>query len=161
MPDEATLETIRTVVIYIFSWFILLSVAVIVSGKLLAKTITLTVRGSQEFFINLWLLRIKSTDDEVILGFTGFIITLLILAGLRGAAIYELVKNEFGVDPGHFYAVCMFCSFVTVAWSFLMFVLTTFRGPKDDSTSTERDRLIDSFAAESPKEELEGQNGHD
>src|SRR5258708_2449024 len=63
---------------FIFSWLVLLAIAVITSGKLLSKTIKLTEGSKQLFRISLpRVLTVQAADDEVILGFTGFFITFL------------------------------------------------------------------------------------
>jgi len=111
----------ETIVRFIFSWIILMPISVIISGKLLAKPITLIVNSRQIFKISLGVLVIQSTDEEVILGFIGFIITLFITGVFGGINVYVFVKSHFGVDPGHFTSLCFFSSCLMVLWSFILF----------------------------------------
>jgi hypothetical protein len=89
----------------LFSWAVLMPIAVIVSGKLLAKPINFTVDSEQSFKISIKLLNIQATGGEVILGFTGFFITLFGFGTFGGKEIYALVKDNYGIDPGHFNAL--------------------------------------------------------
>ena len=107
----------------LFSWAVLMPIAVIVSGKLLAKPIKFSVDSEQSFKISIKLLNIQATGGEVILGFTGFFITLFGFGTFGGKEIYNLVKDNYGIDPGHFNSLCMFSSFTTVIWSAAVFLL--------------------------------------
>jgi hypothetical protein len=107
----------------LFSWAVLMPIAVIVSGKLLAKTIKFSADTEQSFKISIKLLKIQATGGEVILGFAGFFITLFCFGTFGGKEIYELVKVNYGIDPGHFNSLCMFSSFTTVIWSSLVFLI--------------------------------------
>lgn len=107
----------------VFSWVILLPISVIVSGKLLAQPIALSVVSEQLFKINLKILKIQSTGNEVILGFAGFIITTFILGVFAGQKVYALVKINFGIDPGQFQSICFFGAFLTVLWTAIFFVI--------------------------------------
>ncbi|WP_318473000.1 hypothetical protein [Photobacterium leiognathi] len=107
----------------VFSWLFLASISIITSGWFLAHPISQTIATEQKFVINLLVLKIQATGSQVILGFSGFIITTLLSGVIAGEWIYELVKTSFGIDPGQFKSICMFSSFLTVAWSFLFFII--------------------------------------
>jgi hypothetical protein len=62
----------------IFSAVLLTIISIIVGGKLLAPHLRLQTGTSQSLHINFLILRMQSSDDEVVAGFTGFIIILLI-----------------------------------------------------------------------------------
>lgn len=136
----------------IFSWIVLMPISIIISGKLLAKSIKFTVTSKQIFRIRLIILDIQATDGEVILGFTGFIISLLLIGIFSGKAAYELVKINFGIDPGQFNAICMLTSFITVAWSFVIFFLYKLmsgkRSPSFLINQSQYDRLIQRLSSE-------------
>lgn len=110
----------------VFSWLFLASISIITSGWFLAHPISQTIATDQKFVINLVVLKIQATGSQVILGFGGFIITTLLSGAVAGEWIYELVKTNFGIDPGQFKSICMFSSFLTVAWSFLFFIIHYF-----------------------------------
>lgn len=107
----------------VFSWLFLASISIITSGWFLAHPISQTIAIDQKFVINLLVLKIQATGSQVILGFGGFIITTLLSGAVAGEWIYELVKTSFGIDPGQFKSICMFSSFLTVAWSFFFFII--------------------------------------
>lgn len=126
MPDNyksLNLDWIEVIIRFVFSWIILMPISVIITGKLLAKPIKFSVTSKQVFQIPLRILIIQATGGEVVLGFTGFIITLFILGVADGPDAYALVKTNFGIDPGQFNSLCMLSSFITVAWSFALFLL--------------------------------------
>lgn len=126
MPPETkpyTLDIADQVIRSIFSWAVLMPISVIITGKFLAKPISFNVTTKQLFRLRFKVLEIQATGSEVILGFAGFIISLLLMGIFAGRDIYELVKANFGIDPGHFNALCMLASFVTVTWSAFVFLL--------------------------------------
>lgn len=109
----------------IFSWMILMPIAVIVSGRMLAQRFKLAGGSQQLFEIPIkGVLVIGAKNDEVTLGFAGFFFTLFLVALAGGKNIYDLVKSHFGIDPGHFNSLCIFSSFATVVWSTIWFVLS-------------------------------------
>ncbi|MFB2827684.1 hypothetical protein [Aeromonas veronii] len=107
----------------VFSWILLASISIITSGWFLAHPISNTIATDQKFVINLIALKIQATGSQVILGFAGFIITTLLSGVMAGQWVYTLVKDNFGIDPGQFKSICMFSSFLTVAWSFAFFII--------------------------------------
>lgn len=137
----------------LFSWAVLMPIAVIVSGKLLAKPINFTVDSEQSFKVSIKLLNIQATGGEVILGFTGFFITLFGFGTFGGKEIYSLVKDNYGIDPGHFNSLCMFSSFTTVIWAaavFLLYYLVSKSSLSSfSSNKKEHENLLDELANKS------------
>lgn len=121
--DEGSLEWIAVVIKFIFSWLILLPIAVIVAGKLLSKPINFGADSKQVLKIPLKIFQIEANGGEVILGFACLIIVLFFVAMIGGADIYALVKTNFGIDPGHFHSICFFSSLVSVIFSAILFVI--------------------------------------
>lgn len=159
MPTNEVLEKLETLIKFIFSWVILMPIALIVSGKFIAQPIPLKVNSKQLFKISLGMLVVEATDDEVIYGFTGFIITFLLVAIIGGKDAYALVKNNFGVDAGQFNSLCILSSFSTVLWSFLLFILWKLFSNVtngDKRQLKERDDLIEEIA----KKDRRSNNGH-
>lgn len=131
----------------IFSWVVLMPIAVIVSGKLLAQRLSLPTATKQLFRIPIsGVLEINARNSEVILGFSGFLTTLFLLAITAGKQIYTLFKFQFGVDPGHFNSLCIFSSFATVVWSSLWFFLSRNSTSPLQSLREEHDKLIKEIA---------------
>ncbi|HEX8696444.1 MAG TPA: hypothetical protein VF746_28755 [Longimicrobium sp.] len=124
-PDVISIEGILR---FVFSGLVLMAISVILSGKFLAQRIKLPVRSSQLFQIPLpGILKIGATDDEVILGFTGLIITLLATGSLFGKRAHVFFSNNFGIDPGQFNSLCILSAFLAVIWSFVLFLLLGIR----------------------------------
>ena len=127
-------------------------VAVIVSGKLLSQRFKLDVGDAQLLRIPIFgLLVIQAGGAEVILGFSGFLLTLFFLAVLAGKTVYALFCYQFGVDPGQFNALCVFSSFATVVWSVLLYLLTVSRTGVLDSVKKEHDALIQALSKHDTK----------
>lgn len=129
-------EWLEVVVDTIFSWVILMPISVIISGIMLAKIIDFSVEAEHVFKVPIKLLNIEAKGGEVILGFAGFIITLTGIGFFAGQDIYIIVKNDFGVDPGHFNAICMFSSFATVIWTSILLAISSIFSKGDAETSS-------------------------
>lgn len=156
MPNDDYIATAEAAIKFIFSWVILLPIAIIVSGKFLTKPVSFSVNSKQLFKIEIGILTIQATDEEVILGFAGFIITLFASAMYSGKGVYELVKAGFGIDPGQFNSLCIFSSFSMVVWSCALLIITElakhlFSGPRDKEM-VERDKLIEQLRKEREEE---------
>lgn len=128
MGDNSSqyLDSLSVVIKYLFSWLILMPVAVIVSGKLLIKAVRFSTETKQVLKINLKIFVVEANGGEVILGFTGLLMTFFFVALFGGKNVYEIVKSDFGVDPGQFHAICFFSSMMTVIWSAVIFLLFLF-----------------------------------
>jgi hypothetical protein len=153
--DTATV-VYQDVVKAVFSWVILMPIAVMVSGKLVGQTIKLSGQRGQLFQVKLpKVITIAARDDEVILGFTMFLIALMVSGLSAGAAIYRFMVADFGIDPGQFDALCVFSSFVVVAASVLLFLLS--RGAarlrrRADPRFRRFENTIEKLAAEPPRD---------
>lgn len=123
--DQGWMSRLFEIVRFIFSWVILTAIAVIVSGKFLAKHLKLQVRSRQQLRIPIpGILLIEATDDEVITGFAGFFATLFLLAIFSGSDARSFLLARFGVDPGgQFDALVVLSSFSTVLWSFVLYLV--------------------------------------
>lgn len=134
----------------IFSWFILLPISVIVSGKLIAKVCKINITDKQLFEIPLKFFVISAHGDEVIWGFTGFITIVFFIGLFWGQAIPELLNNNFGLNIAHFNALCVFCSFFLVFISFTVFSIYKIasRIKYPSPAQKEHDDLIDRLASD-------------
>jgi hypothetical protein len=141
--DILNLDNLLVVFKWIFSWVILMPIAVIISGTLLAKRFRFDVASRQHFIIPIpKVLRMEATDEEVILGFAGFFITLVIIALSCGQGVYVLFRSQFGIDPGQFNSLCILSSFITVIWSVIIWLTDKARTALPDPSALERDELI-------------------
>lgn len=152
--DSDALHHVFTAVKAIFSWIILMPIAVIVSGKLLAYRFKLGGASKQLFRIPIvGLFHIQADNDEVVLGFSGFLLTLFFSGGLAGHAIHRFFQYQFGIDPGQFNTLCVFSSFATVVWAFFLYLLTSSRtGPLGDVVE-EHTRLLDKVSKKTEEPE--------
>jgi hypothetical protein len=141
------IDAASTAVKFIFSWVILMPIAVIITGKLLALILKLPVQSKQAFYIRVPpLLTLRADNEEVIWGFIGFFVTLVSMGVIFGKSAYALFKDRFGVDPGHFNALCVFSSLTAVVISVALYLLIRGLGrlPRDD-IAAEHERLIESL----------------
>lgn len=142
--DEAK---IKTSLEFIFSWLVLASISIISAGKLLAKSIPLTISDKQLFRIHLIILDIRATDQEVILGFSSFIATFFLAGVCEGPRIHCIITQNFGLQTEQFNSICVFSSFLTAFWSFILFLyFTYFFFPKREITYEERNKGIASIS---------------
>ena len=136
----------------IFSWIVLMPIAVIVSGQFLGQPLKMNLEKDQRFVIPLKIFRLEAINSQVTFGFAGFIITLLAIGFSGGLKAYGVFKSEFGIDPGQFNSLCILSSFVTVMWSFALWLIVllvrNIRQRSPDPVSVERDRLIEQLRAE-------------
>lgn len=121
--DPSALEWVGDVLEFIFSWLVMLAIAVIVTGKLLSKPINFGADSKQLLKIPLGIFNVEANGGEVILGFASLMFMLLIVALLGGADAYLLVKTNFGIDPGHFHALCFISSLISVMFATVIFLV--------------------------------------
>jgi len=138
-------ESLTTAVKFIFSWVILLPIAVIVTGKLLNQRMKLQAGSGQLFRIPVkGVLTIQSTGAEVILGFACYLILMLGIGALVGAHVELWVKQQFGIEPGQFYALGFVTSLGSVALSFAIFLMTKNRPSEAQEQRLKRhDKIVD------------------
>lgn len=145
-PREG-LDWVGMAIKFIFSWIVLMPIAVIIAGKFLSQIIKLEARSKQLFKIQIKsMLLVQATDDEVIFGFTGFFITLLPIGILTGPTAYNFFRIQFGVDPGQFNSLCILSAFTTIVWSFFIFLFNKILRPPKDAVFKERDKLIEDLS---------------
>lgn len=132
---------------FIFSWIILLPICVIISGKYLSRHAKLPVSGTHIFTIKIpRILDIGAQNEEVIVGFTGYIITFLFIGLIFGTDAYILFSDKFGVNPGQWNSLGILSSMTLVAWAFLTHLIVGYLESRRDRTSEEHDRLIKKLA---------------
>lgn len=145
VAENPPLNGLTDAISYIFSWVILMPIAVIVSGKLMAQRLKLVSSSKQLFKIPIpGVLTIQARNDEVILGFAGFLVTLVVVGFIGGPTAYKLMIERFGIDPGHFNSLCVVSAFLTVLWSFVVFIVSSGGGGGD--FSKEHEELINELA---------------
>ncbi len=129
-------------------------IAVIISGKLVARTLKIGGQSNQIFRISVpKIFHLQAKNDEVILGFTLFLITLLSMGLIAGKSAYKLLVADFGIDPGQFNALCVLSAFadVTVAFTSFLILEKIPRTSKlsQEANAKEHDQLIEQLGRRS------------
>ena len=131
----------------IFSIVVLMPISVIIAGKLLSQIFTLKVVDKQYFKVPLVMLHIQATDDEVIWGFIGFIVTLVLFAAFIGETAQIVVKEHFGMTYPPFSSLCLLSAFTTVVWNVLLYGISQkFRNLRYDKKYREYRRRINEIS---------------
>jgi hypothetical protein len=141
--SEPDIDQLTKILRAIFSWGVLMPIAVIVSGIFLSKPFRLQVESQQQFRIPIpKIFHLEATGGEVILGFAGFILTLVPLGLIGGQSIYNFFKVQFGIDPGQFNSLCVLSSFITVIWSVALWLIHKALTKPRDPVTSKRDEQI-------------------
>lgn len=150
---EIGIDQLLIVLKTIFSWIVLMPIAVIISGIFLSKPFKLQVDSEQKFRIPIpRIFHLQATGGEVILGFAGFIITLLPVSLIGGQSVYAFFRVQFGIDPGQFNSLCILSSFITVVWAVLLWLINEARAKTPDPLAEKRDQQIMQLSEEFLKE---------
>jgi hypothetical protein len=140
----------------VFSSLVLMAVSVILGGKLLAANLLLPIGDADDDFFDIrvpYLFRLKATKSQVILGFTAFVITLALVGFGGGKPLYESFKENFGIDPGQWLAICTISAFFTVAWTFVVYLALLFQFRPEVQT-TAHNEIIDQLQERGPGSEI-------
>jgi hypothetical protein len=151
--DGFSIEQIIEVVEVIFSWVILMPIAVIISGKLVAET---TVRSSKEddfLSINLLFFRIRATGDEVMWGFAVFILVMGSTVGFGGPAAYDFFKLNTGLDIGHWNSLCVIAAFFSVIVSLALWLVVPYLRSSPVISAQDRNAQIEKLKSQSSTKE--------
>jgi hypothetical protein len=136
------LSTATGILHFIFSWIVLLTISIIISGKFAAKAFPMGFMGDDKFVIDVYMLKLKATGDEVTLGFSFFIVCLVACIFFGGVSAYEFFKLHSGIDIGQWNSLCVISSGACLLLSILMFFLSKLlRSPRLVSEK-EREELI-------------------
>lgn len=118
------IDVIRDGLVFVLSWIVLTAIAIIISGKLLAKRMPLGFFNDDVFDINLGLLKLKSRGDEVSLGFIVFIFHLCVFIIFGGKPIYTFFKTQAGIDIGQWNSLCIVSSFASILLAFIFYAIS-------------------------------------
>lgn len=117
-------EVLRDGLVFILSWIVLTAIAIIISGKLLAKRMPLGFLDEDIFDINIGLLKLKSRGDEVSLGFIAFIFHLCCFIMFGGKSTYIFFKLQSGIDVGQWNSLCIMSSFASILLAFIFYAVS-------------------------------------
>lgn len=121
---SSTMDIVLSVLKFIFSWIVLMAIGVIMTGKLITQRLKLTAGREMIFRIPLVFFSIEASGPEVVLGFTFYLICVLLLGTAFGQHLNPWVKDHFGVDAGQLNALGFMSSLLSVAISFAVFMLS-------------------------------------
>lgn len=150
---ELSIEQVIEVVEVIFSWVILMPIAVIISGKLIAETTTHSSKQDDFFSINLLFFRIRAKGDEVMWGFAVFILVMGLTVVLGGPAAYDFFKFKTGLDIGHWNSLCVIAAFFSVVISLILWFAVPFLRSSPVISAQDRNAQIEKLASQSSAEE--------
>ncbi|NKL10370.1 hypothetical protein [Rhizobium leguminosarum] len=140
---NSQISELTTIIGFIFSTIILLPISVIVSGKFISSRMNSNFFSEgDQFSINLVILRIKSTGDQVAWGFGMFIMTLLPVLILGGKDAYILFQSRSGIDIGQWPSLCTISGFLTVLISFIIWIIAPLFKSAPILDKKERDEQI-------------------
>ena len=150
-PTKIDLSYIAVYIRWFLSCFVLEFIAIILSGQLLTQIPAFRIsstKGRHTIRFYTVIVNVTAYGDEVIVGISGFIVVLLTMGLLLGRQIPALLTERFGIDLGHFEALCVFSSFVLMFVSFVLkvFYAVTYVNAVDTPESYEQsiDRLAQS-----------------
>lgn len=137
------LDAVKEVLLFVFSGLFLTAVSVIVSGKFAAKVFPLGFLDTDEFNVNLIVIRLKAKGDEVSLGFCLFILSMVITVWCGGPAAYEVFRRQSGIDVGQWNSLCILASVLCLFESILIYSLSRLLKPRPLVSNKERDEVIE------------------
>jgi hypothetical protein len=150
-------DTLSSAIKFIFSWVVLLPIGVITTGKLLNQRLKLRTGPGQRLRIPTGILNIEASGAEVILGFSWYMICLLLLGTAIGVNVRAWVLSHFGVDAGQFNALGFMSSLFSVTVAFVVFLLSKLPGdPAEAKALRTRNQIVNRITAEKT-----GQNPED
>jgi hypothetical protein len=120
------LQLIGEALLFLFSWIVLAAIAIIISGKLIAKRVPLGFVEGDRFRINLVIFDMKARGDEVSLGFIVFIMSLSLCIVFGGKGAYLFFKAQSGIDIGQWSSLCAISSFLSIFCAVLIWTAALF-----------------------------------
>jgi hypothetical protein len=141
-----TTEEWMSYIRFFFNVFVLGFISIIISGKLLTQIPACKIKalkGKQIMNINILILRLKATDDEVIIGLAAFLSVLFIIGLFVGDSMKLFFNNHYGTELSQFETICIFSSFCTLFISFILKVLLSSKNndPYDKNYNDMIDKL--------------------
>src|SRR4051794_17170374 len=103
----ANLGLLQDVITFLLSWLALAAIAIIVSGKLIAKRMPLGLNDDALFRMPLIFFDLRARNDEVSLGLISFILSLAVCIGLGGKSAYLFFRENAGIDVGQWNSLCV------------------------------------------------------
>jgi hypothetical protein len=143
-----TIEFARQIFVFIISWVVLTAISIIISGKFAAKIIRIGLSGDDQFLINLIWLKLKSTKDEVVLGFAFFIVAFVIVFILGGEGAYDFFKKHSGLDIGQWNSLCVMSALLCASFCFILYLISLLFKKSPIITNEERKSIIEKLSNE-------------
>jgi hypothetical protein len=149
-PNDA-MHLLQDFLLFFFSGLLLAAVAIILGGQWLANCLNIPRTPKALFRIPLpGFFTVEARGNEVGLGITGFVLTLLSIALPAGKEAYAIVKERIGVDLGQFNSLCVLSAFITLVWTFLIYLLLKRPWSGPDPLLEEQQRRLENISAETP-----------
>jgi hypothetical protein len=136
-------STVTLALAGVFSWAVLATASIIISGLLLARRFPLTFVQEGKLIIPLWVFELKAQRDQVILGVMAFILALTCVVCLGGPSAYQFFRIQAGIDIGQWNSLCVIASSLTMICSLITFIVTPLlSGASPVITDMERASII-------------------
>ncbi|HEX8901200.1 hypothetical protein [Vitreimonas sp.] len=127
----------------LFSWVVLASVSIIISGKLVAARIKLGLKRNNDLFsIPTPFFQLHAKNEEVTLGLLFFVFSLGLVVSFGGRSAYEFFRQNAGLDIGQWNSLCAIASFLSVVTASACWVLGAFVRSAPIIRNQERDEQI-------------------
>lgn len=111
------------IIVFIFSWIVVLPICVVLTGKFLSQVFDYKVKNDDLFAINVYFLRIKAEKSEVMIGFGVYL--LVFFTNLLFAKEYPLsvLNDGAGLKLTKWNAVCLFSALCSSSIATLVFIV--------------------------------------
>lgn len=147
---------ITSVVGTVFSTAALTAIAVLFSGKLIARRIRINLPETDVFSLNLGILRIRAQGDEVACGFLMFILAVAATAAVGGEPAYLFFKSRSGIDLGQWSSLCAIAGLVSVIVSIAVWAIAPLFRVRPLLSGEERSAQIAKITEQTPEDHSDG-----
>lgn len=143
---QQSIDVLDDALKYIFSLAALTPIAVIFSGKWLGRLFKLPGRRKEYFQFSIpHVIYIKAMNDEVMLGFSLYIVFMVSIAWTDGKNAPVMLKSKFGANLGQFDSICVLSALGSLLAALSLFLLTAGLSRlrrRTDVIAKERDELV-------------------
>jgi hypothetical protein len=115
------IEALTPLLSFIFSWILMLPIGVIISGIFLGALVPVPTAVGTRFVIPLLILKIEATGGEVVIGFYAYLLTFSLVLVFGGTDLYQYIKVQSSLDPGHFNSLCAASAVLSALWTSVPF----------------------------------------
>jgi hypothetical protein len=135
---------VTTALATIFSWAVLATASIIISGSLLAARFPLAFVKQGKLLIPLGVLSLRADKDQVYLGLMSFIFSLSFTVIFGGATAYKYFVNQAGIDVGQWNTLCIIASAFCLVFSLMIYIaIPLFDRSSPILSSSQRTKMLE------------------